>query len=398
MIFNILHCIIIAIITSIVAFIFNPRLVLVAYRKNLMDRPNYRKLQKRPIPVIGGMSVYMALIIGLVICNFWFSTNELFIPLAGISIMFYTGLYDDWIDIRALYKFLLQIGVVVMLWWVGDFRIDTLNGLFGIYNLPMWFSLLFSVFAGVGLINAINLIDGVDGLSSSIGMFTSGVAGIWFIIHDDPMFAAFCFCFVGALFPFYIFNNFSHKFKMYIGDSGTLVMGTIAYIITTRALQECNMHSFDIYCVTLMLTLYALPVFDTLRVMTMRILDKRSPFDTDKTHLHHILVSLGFPHILVALIEVCILVILFAIWLVTTLLNINPDIQFILIIVCASILDFGTYILLNHLKKTRPVDFRFYRLFISESTKHIYRNLECTRKRVDRFFTRKSKKYRHGKH
>lgn len=398
MILNTLHCAIIAIITSIVAFIFNPRLVLVAYKKNLLDRPNHRKLQVRPIPVIGGMSVYMSLIIGLVICNFWFSTDKLFITLAGISLMFYTGLFDDWIDIRAYYKLLLQIGVVVMLWWVGDFRIDTFNGLFGIYSLPLWFSLLFSVFAGVGLINAINLIDGVDGLSSSIGMLSSGVAGLWFIIHDDPMFASLCFCFVGALFPFYIFNNFSRKFKMYIGDSGTLMMGTIAYIITTRALQECNMHSFDVYCVTLMLTLYALPVFDTLRVMTMRILDKKSPFNPDKTHLHHILVSLGFPHILVAFIELFIQIILLVIWLTTSMSNINPDIQFILIIVCASILDVGTYMVLNHIQKTHPANFRVYSLFVRESTKPIYSNLERTRERVDRFFTRKSKKYRHRKH
>ena len=314
-------------VSVITAIFMNPLILKLAYKKHLTDVPNHRKLQKRPVPILGGMSVYLALINGLFICNFMYPTDNLYVVIAALSLIFFMGFFDDLLDLSVLFRFIVEFGVVFLLWTFG-YRIDTFAGLFGITHIPMVWSCLLSMFAGVGLMNAFNLVDGVDGLASGLGLFTTTICGLYFITHHDPLFAMLSVVLVGSLMFFFICNVFSKKYKMYIGDSGSLILGLLAYVFSCRILQNPILDWNDQYRVSMLIAIYAIPVFDTLRVMFGRLTHGRSPFTADKTHLHHMLLNLHYPHIMVTAILLLINSIVIGIWYHTTFYIHSIDLQF----------------------------------------------------------------------
>lgn len=346
-------CAFVAMITSV---FMNPIIIKLAYKKHLTDAPNYRKLQKKPVPVLGGMSVYLAFVMGLFFCNFFYPTDRLYVVIAGISLTFFLGFFDDLLDLSYKLKFAIQFLVIFLLWTFG-YRIDTLAGLFGITQIPMVWSCVISLFAGVGLMNALNMVDGVDGLASGIGIVTSALCGAYFITHHDPLFALLSLVFAGALIPFFVCNVFSRKYKMFIGDSGSLIMGVLAYVFTCRIIHTPIQDWNDQYCVSMLFAIYSLPVFDTLRVMTIRMLHGNSPFKADKTHLHHMLVQLHYPHIMATAILLIINCIVIAVWYITSLYMESINGQFFVVIATASIIIPGTYLVLKMTSLRNPVLF-----------------------------------------
>lgn len=343
-------------LSAMTATFLNPLIVYVAYKKNILDKPNFRKLQKRPVPVLGGMSVYMAMLIGMVAGNFFYPAGGLFTALVAISVMFYVGLLDDIIGLSAMSKFIFQIAVISFLWFFG-YRLDNLHGLFGIYQLPEWFSYILSVIAGTGLLNALNMIDGVDGLASGLGVFTCTLCGLFFVRHGNPLMALVAVVVVGSLIPFFICNVFSHKYKMFIGDSGSLILGTIAYIFCCDILMSKSYYPLDNYLISLLLTIYAIPVFDTLRVMGVRILQKTSPFKADKKHLHHIFVSLGMPHFMITFIILILAISILVINYLFTLCKWSPSFHIIVTIVVDIIVVWGCYFILRYIELHHPNTF-----------------------------------------
>lgn len=342
-----------AFIAMVTAIFMNPLIIKLAYKKHLTDTPNYRKLQKRPVPVLGGMSVYLALVNGLFICNFFYPTDNLYVVIAALSLVFFMGFFDDLLDLNFLFKFIIQFGVIFLLWTFG-YRIDTFAGLFGVTHIPMVWSCLISLFAGVGLMNALNMIDGVDGLASGLGILTSTICGIYFITHHDPLFALLSVVLVGSLIFFFICNVFSRKYKMFIGDSGSLILGTIAYVFTCRIIHTPILDWNDQYCVAMLIAVYSLPVFDTLRVMLVRIVHGNSPFKADKTHLHHMLVELHYPHIMVTTILLFINSLVIAIWYITSLFVNSINGQFFIVVGCAIIAFQATYFSLKMINMQHP--------------------------------------------
>lgn len=345
--------IICALVAMATAIVMNPLIIKLAYKKQLTDNPNHRKLQKRPIPVVGGMSVYLSFVVGLFFCNVFYPTDRLYVVVAAMSIMFFLGLLDDMLDLSFKLKFVVQFGVIFML-WTFDYRLDTFVGLFGVTDIPMVWSCLLSLFAGVGLMNALNMIDGVDGLASGLGILTNTICGIYFITHNDPLFALLTLVFVGALVPFYVCNVFSHKYKMFIGDSGSLIMGTLAYVLTCRIIHTPHMDWNDQYCVAMMFAIYALPVFDTLRVMAARLMHGNSPFKPDRTHLHHIFVDLGYPHIMITSILLLINTIVIFVWYISSLYMESINGQFFVVICTAILLIAGLYVALKMIMLKKP--------------------------------------------
>lgn len=343
-------CFVGLLISMVVAFILNPKLVFLSYRKNLTDKPNYRKLQHSPVPILGGMSVFLGTVISTLFLNFWMNINELYMILVSLMVMFFVGFLDDLIDLRVRTKFIFQIGVTLLLWYNG-FQINTLAGVFGIYQLSNWISLVLSVITGVGLMNAINMIDGVDGLSSGLGITTSSICGLYFFLHRDFLFATFACIFIGALIPFFMSNVFCRKYKMFIGDSGSLVMGTVAYIFVCRILQLPELYSADHYKVAMAFAIFAIPVTDTIRVMTMRAIHHHSPFLPDKTHLHHIFVALQLPHLAITLLELLMAAFIFFIgWGCSTLFGLSMTWQCFITVSVAVTVSWGTYCVLAYLR------------------------------------------------
>lgn len=352
--------IICALVAMATAIVMNPLIIKLAYKKQLTDNPNHRKLQKKPIPVVGGMSVYLSFVVGLFFCNVFYPTDRLYVVVAAMSIMFFLGLLDDMLDLSFKLKFVVQFGVIFMLWTFG-YRLDTFVGLFGVTHIPMGLSCLLSLFAGVGLINALNMIDGVDGLASGLGILTNTICGAYFITHHDPLFALLSLVFVGALVPFFVCNVFSHKYKMFIGDSGSLIMGTLAYVLTCRIIHTPHMDWNDQYCVAMMFAIYALPVFDTLRVMSVRLMHGNSPFKPDRTHLHHMFVDLGYPHVMITSILLLIDLIVIGVWYLTSLYMDSINGQFFVVVGTAILLIPGLYFVLKIISLKHPELFERFR-------------------------------------
>ena len=358
-----------AVICSLVAMaisiVMNPMILKLAYKKHLTDNPNYRKLQKRPVPVLGGMSVYVALVVGILFCNFFFPTDRLYVVIASLTVMFFLGFFDDMLDLDYRVRFLCQIGIIFTLWSFG-YRIDTFAGLFGVTYIPKALSCFLSIFVGVGLLNSLNMIDGVDGLASSIGILTSVICGAYFFTHYDPLFALLSIVFAASLIPFLVCNVFSLKYKMFIGDSGSLMLGILAYVFSCRIIHTRIIDWNDQFSVSMLIAVYSLPVFDTLRVMLARMAHGNSPFKADKSHLHHMLLDLHYPHIMVTLILVLINLIVIAIWYITSLYETSVNEQFFIVFGSSVIAYQLFYYLLKLISYRHP---RTYRIMAIHSQK-----------------------------
>ena len=342
------------------------RILAIAKKKNVVDNPNARKLQKQPVPVMGGIAVFFGVLAGLLVGTsvyalpFLLSHEPVDLPsssllsvLAAMGIMLYMGAIDDMIGLSAVKRLLIEMGVVLGLIMSSGGCIDTFRGMWGVGALSWWFAVPLTVFAGVGIINSINMIDGVNGLSSGICMTCSILFGVAFIRIMDWGNAVLAFSMAAALMPFFIHNVFGSKSRMFIGDAGTMVMGILMTWFTISTLRAPAMTEYytpvvRTNMVAMCLAILSVPVFDTLRVMVMRMLKGCSPFKADMTHLHHAFIQIGVSHSITALIEILIDVVIVGIWGVCVLLRVNLDWQLYIVLMAALLMVWGTYFFLHY--------------------------------------------------
>ena len=293
--------ILLAFFSAMIAVVWiHPRLVKIALMKNIVDNPDARKLQRTPVPVLGGVAVFFGIVLGVALTSTYVSCSSLMTIVAAMMIMLYTGSMDDVLDLSATLRFLIEIGVVTLIIYANNTSIDSFHGLWGYYNMPISMAVPLTIFAAVGIINAINMIDGVNGLSSGYCITASIAFGTIFYISGNIPMLILATVSVGSLLPFLFHNVFGKSSKMFIGDGGTLVMGvvmsTFVINILTTGSSTANYMANGFGLVPFTLGVMALPIFDTLRVMLSRIMRGTSPFHPDKTHLHHLFISLGFSH------------------------------------------------------------------------------------------------------
>ena len=342
------------------------RILAIAKKKNVVDNPNARKLQKQPVPVMGGIAVFFGVLAGLLVGTsvyalpFLLSHEPVDLPsssllsvLAAMGIMLYMGAIDDMIGLSAVKRLLIEMGVVLGLIMSSGGCIDTFRGMWGVGALSWWLAVPLTVFAGVGIINSINMIDGVNGLSSGICMTCSILFGVAFIRIMDWGNAVLAFSMAAALMPFFIHNVFGSKSRMFIGDAGTMVMGILMTWFTISTLRAPAMTEYytpvvRTNMVAMCLAILSVPVFDTLRVMVMRILKGCSPFKADMTHLHHTFIQIGVSHSITALIEILIDGVVFGVWGVCVLLRVNLDWQLYIVLMAALLMVWGTYFFLHY--------------------------------------------------
>ena len=315
----------------------HPRVAKFAQKRNIVDNPNARKLQRNPVPVMGGVAVFFGLVSGLCVSGIFVNVNELLPVIVAMSVMLCVGVIDDVSELSPWLRFVIEIAVVLMLIFTTHISLDSLQGLWGFYDLPLWLSAPLTVFAVVGMINAVNLIDGVDGLSSGFCMMASIAFGALFIMTGNYDMAVLAAITLGSLMPFFFHNVFGDKSKMFIGDGGSLMMGVAmsAYVVAVISVRG---EAFDAMpdgmgLVAFTMAVMAVPVFDTLRVMTMRILRRTSPFRPDKTHLHHLFIDLGFSHIATTLSVLSLNLLVVLAWLIAYLAGASIDVQFYVVIV-----------------------------------------------------------------
>lgn len=300
--FSIVAYILLPFIAALIAAVWAfPKILRIALIKNIVDNPDARKLQRVPVPVLGGMVVMAGILVALCVADLLVDCNSLYTVVLAMAIMLFIGTMDDILDIPSTTRFILEILVALMIIYTCDYSLDNLHGLWGVNELSPWVSIPLTIVTVVGVINAINLIDGVDGYSSGYCVMACGMFGTFFyLVGDMPMTMLAIVC-MASLIPFFLHNVFGRKSKMFIGDGGTLLMGCVMSVFVLNILKsttECETYcSLGLGLVPFTLAVLCVPVFDTVRVMTMRILRKTSPFHADKTHLHHLFIEMGFSHI-----------------------------------------------------------------------------------------------------
>jgi UDP-N-acetylmuramyl pentapeptide phosphotransferase/UDP-N-acetylglucosamine-1-phosphate transferase len=326
-------------------------------RKHLFyDNPEERKLQRRPIPVMGGFVVFIGAIAGSLF--YWYKHNCLSIVPVQIAMlmMLIIGAWDDIKKLSPNLRFVLEIFVVVALALGNQYPINDLHGLWGVHEISPWIAWPLTIFGCVGIINAINMIDGIDGLSSGICIMAFGFYGLVFFYAHDFVRAAFATCIIGALIPFFIMNVFGNKSKMYIGDSGTMMLGIalcdmVMAMLTKDSDCAIQTKNNDFCLIAFALAVLAIPVFDTVRVMLGRISRGESPFIPDKTHLHHAFIDYGFHHLETSLLEIILNMMIVGVWWVFYKSHFSEQWQLYGVIVASLGVCFGLYYMLGRRKR-----------------------------------------------
>jgi len=331
----------------------------IAKEKGLVDNPNARKLQKVPIPVVGGIAVFFGVAMGLLagytvggIVGAQF--NTLMMPvLAAMVVMLYTGAMDDIVGLTPKSRFVIEIITVLGLIFASGGCIDTFHGFWGVGSFSWWLAVPLTVFAGVGIINAVNMIDGVNGLSSTLCIVCNLLYGLVFMRASDVSNAVLAFSTAAALLPFMIHNVFGLRSRMFIGDAGTMVMGLLMTWFTMCLLRsDSSVVYYDtaenVNLIAFALAVLCVPVFDTIRVMTMRILHKKSPFHPDKTHLHHVFVNVGASHFIITITEIIIMIVVMLIWMLSVALGASINWQLYIVVIASMLLVWGTYVFIDY--------------------------------------------------
>jgi UDP-GlcNAc:undecaprenyl-phosphate/decaprenyl-phosphate GlcNAc-1-phosphate transferase len=293
----------------IVVLYSTPALIKVAVLKRLIDAPSEeRKIHKRSVPTIGGIIIYAGTLFAYALwynvdhrvpyTSLYQSVNEFKLIIATSLILFFVGVKDDIIGTAPVKKLFAHIVVALILVLMGDIRITGLHGIFGVYDIPNWGSVFLSIFTYVVVVNAFNLIDGVDGLAAGIGFISCCAFGTWFVFANEFPYAALCFALAGALSGFLIFN-FSPA-RIFMGDSGSLVIGMFICVVAIKMI-EYPIQALDHFWVHVSKPVFAVsalayPLLDTLRVFVIRAVKGQSPFVADRNHIHHKLLDCGYGH------------------------------------------------------------------------------------------------------
>ena len=272
----------------------------VVNKLGLFDKPNARSSTNKTIPTLGGIAIFFSFVFVTTIGLHGNELPEWPYILVAIMLIFFVGLKDDIVSLTPLMKIIAQIIAAGILIFLAEIRFTNLHGLLGITEIGMVPSILITGFTFVVIINAFNLMDGIDGLASGLSILISLVFGSWFLVSGHFEYAMICFSLIGAITGFFYFNVYGKEHKIFMGDTGSLLLGTIITILVIR-FNEFNIDQTQPYAISsapvISFGILSYPLIDTVRVMAIRIKHGRSPFIADRNHLHHRLLALGFSHI-----------------------------------------------------------------------------------------------------
>ena len=289
-------------VSFIITFLAVPVVLEVAEKKKLFDMPNERKVHTRLVASLGGVGIFGGFILASLLSIQGHLNSEFQYFFAAALVIFFLGLKDDLIILSASKKFIGQLIAAPILIHLGGIRLDSMYGLMGFENLPEGFALALSYLTIIVVINSFNLIDGVDGLAASLGILTMLVFGSYFFAIGFQAYALLAFAMAGSLGAFMIFNH--HPAKIFMGDSGSLMIGLINAILVIKFINVANDPLVAIpvsSAVAIGFAILIVPLLDTLRVFSIRIFNGVSPFTPDRNHVHHLLLDRGLDHASVTL-------------------------------------------------------------------------------------------------
>lgn len=314
-------------------------LMYVAIKKQLVDVPDSRSEHSKIVPTLGGVSVFISLVLVMSLAGALLNSKMFLILTGGTTMLFFLGLKDDLIVLSPKKKFLGQLLVSFLLVIITDTRLIGFSNIFSVVELPYIVSVLFTVFVFILIVNAYNLIDGVDGLAGSVALCAAIVFGVLFYQTGNNDAATVAFILAGALIPF-LRVNFSSKRKMFMGDTGSMIIGFLLAFFAVRFIADSQINEASVYhnsAPVISIAILFFPLLDTLRIFIIRIFVlKTSPFQADKNHIHHHLVKLGLNHkkttAVVVLINALVIVLAFM------LINIEIHFQLAILILLGTML------------------------------------------------------------
>ena len=276
-----------------------PVVVSLAHLLKIFDYPNDRSSSKRAIPTLGGIAIFISFVFSSICGLMFIEFSELIFIFGAAMLMFFIGLKDDITTISPSKKLIAQIIAACFIIFPAQIRFTNLHGFFGIWEIGAFHSIILTFMAIVFIINAFNLMDGIDGLAAGLSIMSSVVFGSWFLISGHLSYALLSFSLTGSILGFFYYNVYGKKNRIFMGDTGSLVIGTVMSVILIK-FNEFNIDQSLPYSiasapvVSFVILIY--PLADAFRVFIIRIMQSKSPFAADKNHLHHRLLTLGFSH------------------------------------------------------------------------------------------------------
>lgn len=284
-------------VAFIITFLAIPVVLQIADKKKLYDIPDERKVHTRPVASLGGVGIFGGFLLAALLSIQGYLNPEFQYFFAAALVIFFLGLKDDLMILSATKKFIGQIIAASIIIHLGGLRLDSMFGLFGFTNVSEGFGLALSYLTIIVVVNSFNLIDGIDGLAASLGILTMTVFGAYFFAVGYQAYALLAFSMAGSLVAFMIFNH--HPAKIFMGDSGSLMIGLINAILVIKFINVAHDPFVSIpvpSAVAIGFAILIVPLLDTLRVFSIRIINGRSPFTPDRNHVHHLLLDKGMNH------------------------------------------------------------------------------------------------------
>ncbi len=292
-------------ITPLIAFLLSMVLIPVfrklAFRISLVDLPNHRKKHNESVPLIGGISVFLSVNLAMLFSLAFDVSLKTLEPVFIMAlVMLVMGVIDDRKDLRASIKLAVQL---LLAHWIfsSGIRIETIHGIFGLGELTPWMQYLLTIIVIAGVVNAFNLMDGVDGLAAGLAIIGFAIYAVISTFTGQYQLTLTFLTFIGALIGFLRFN-FSKKRKIFMGDAGSLVIGFVLVVGGIQLMQGAVGNARELLLVLGVVGVLLVPVMDAIRVFYLRMLAGKSPFKADRNHLHHLVLALGVKHKLAAII------------------------------------------------------------------------------------------------
>lgn len=298
-------------LSILLSWLIIPRILVVAFRKRLFDMPDARKIHSQAIPRLGGLSFVptilfsVAFVLGLQYTlghNLPSALLPYIVPefcflVCGLVLLYLSGIKDDLVGLRYRTKFLVQI-IAALFFPLSGLWINNLYGLFGIHELSAWIGIPFTILGVVFITNAINLIDGIDGLASGLSSVALAVLGSLFLHERLWLYATLAFSTLGVLLPFFYYNVFGQAErckKIFMGDTGSLTLGYILSFLAIRySAYNPEIAPFAEGAIVIAFSTLIVPVFDVIRVILVRARTHQGLFSPDKNHIHHKFLAMGF--------------------------------------------------------------------------------------------------------
>lgn len=312
-----------------IAYTTFPTILYVAEKKHLMDVPDGRSAHSKSVPTLGGVAIFISMVMVMTITGAILNSKVLLLVMGALTILFFLGLKDDLTVLSPRKKLVGQFLAALLLILFTDNRIIGFSNILEIQTLPYWVSISFTLFVYLLIINAYNLIDGVDGLAGTVALGAGGIFLALFIYSKDYSLATIAIALIGSLMAFLRFN-FSTKKKIFMGDTGSMIIGfliaffTISFINQAQLNELSNLHTSS-PAIALAIVFY--PLFDTLRVVIIRMFVlKSNPFKPDQNHIHHMFLKAGYSHVWTTIIIASLNLVIFAIAINLVYLNLNTQI------------------------------------------------------------------------